>query len=404
MAAEAGRVRVLVAHPGRQHSHQTALALESAGWLAAYWSGVPHLASHARWVPGSLRARLIPHDLIEISPAHSRWLPWALGLRKAGERFPGAVAGQYLQAWSYRLFDARVARLLRSAGKLTAVIAYENAALQTFRAARELGLVTVLDAASVHHSAQNAAPADPALRAFLRKANLQKDAEIALADHILTASAMARDTYLADGIPGERVHEVPLGADLRVFTAGSAPSVAASRPLRFLYVGKITRQKGIDTLLQAFITANTDASAQLSLVGPPGDAQSLVAARAADGIEVHGSKPPRELAGHYRNADCLVLPSRFDSFGMVVAEALACGLPVIVSDMVGAKQLVHEGRNGWVVPVGDVDALAARLRWCMEHRHTLTEMRVAAAQSAQQASWPEYHQRLLETLGGILQA
>jgi glycosyltransferase involved in cell wall biosynthesis len=113
------------------------------------------------------------------------------------------------------------------------------------------------------------------------------------------------------------------------------------------------------------------------------------------------SKSQPELVNHYRDADCLVLPSRFDSFGMVVAEALACGLPVIVSDMVGAKSLVVEGENGWIVPVGDVEALARRMRWCVEHRPALAEMRINAARSAQRASWPHYHQRLIATLDGI---
>ena len=90
--------------------------------------------------------------------------------------------------------------------------------------------------------------------------------------------------------------------------------------------------------------------------GPPAGALSVRTRRA------RGTRPTRpSLAAELRRADCLVLPSRNDSYGMVVPEALASGLPVLVSDMVGAKDLVAEGQNGWVVPAGDAGALAERM-------------------------------------------
>jgi glycosyltransferase involved in cell wall biosynthesis len=78
---------------------------------------------------------------------------------------------------------------------------------------------------------------------------------------------------------------------------------------------------------------------------------------------------------------------------MVVPEAMACGLPVIVSDMVGAKQLVEEGQNGFIVPVEDVSALAARMRWLIQNRTMLAGMSSAARTAAEQARWANYRRR-----------
>jgi glycosyltransferase involved in cell wall biosynthesis len=87
---------------------------------------------------------------------------------------------------------------------------------------------------------------------------------------------------------------------------------------------------------------------------------------------------------------------------MVVLEAMACGLPVIVSDMVGAKQLVEEGRNGFIVPVEDVAALAARMRWLIENRQMLERMSSAARTVAEQASWANYRRQFALTVREVL--
>ena len=85
-----------------------------------------------------------------------------------------------------------------------------------------------------------------------------------------------------------------------------------------------------------------------------------------------------------------MLPSRNDSFGMVVPEALASGTPVLVSDRVGAPRTWStEGKNGWIVPVDDAGALADRMAWCAGRPGAVRAMR-PACRRGRRADWPLY--------------
>jgi glycosyltransferase involved in cell wall biosynthesis len=376
-------VKILVIHPGRQHSHQAALALAGAGMLAGYWSGVPAVAEQAARVPAALRSKFARYAPIPLDPARTRWFPWTPALRRLGP-WPDFAA--------CRLFDRWAARGLGRAGA-DAVIACEISALSTFREARRRGMKTFLDAPSIHHAAQDRLHGTTDSPRLHARITALKDAEIALADHILTVSELARRTYLEAGVPAAKVHALPLGADLELFAPGGPRDGSA---FTFLFSGATIHRKGFDLLLAAFDRVRArHPEARLRLVGPRGDSAHLLDARGLDGIDVLGPVPQAALAAELRRADVLVLPSRNDSYGMVVAEALASGVPALVSEMVGAKDLVAEGRTGWIVPVGDVDALAERMAWCAEHPGEVRALGEDCRRAAESATWPAYHARLV---------
>lgn len=377
-------MRVLVTHPGRQHSHQAALALEKAGMLAGYRAGVP-ASGFGRYAA------------VALDPRRARSAPWTPALRRAGDRLLPRVPAAWADFAACRLFDHWAARGVGE--RPDAVIACEISALETFRKARRLGIATLLDAPSIHHAAQDRlhGTADPP--DLHRRIVRVKDEEIALADHVLTVSELARQTYVEAGVPPGKVHAVPLGADLDLFAPGEAPE----GPFTFLFSGATIRRKGFDLLLAAFgRVAAEEPEARLRIVGSRGDLGHLLDGRSPDRIAFVGPVPQRELAAELRRADCLVLPSRNDSYGMVVAEALASGTPALVSAMVGAKDLVTEGRTGWIVPVEDVDALAARMLWCAKNRDAVRALRPDCRRAAGAATWPAYHERLAELLRRIV--
>jgi glycosyltransferase involved in cell wall biosynthesis len=377
-------MKALVTHPGRQHSHQAALALEKTGMLAGYWAGVP-ASGYGRYAP-------VPLDRQRV-----RWFPWTPALRRIGGRLLPHGPAAWADFAACRLFDRWAARGLERT-KPDAVVACEISALTTFREARRRGIATILDAPSIHHAAQDRLHGTTDPPDLHRRITAVKDEEIALAGSILTVSELARRTYLEAGVPPEKVHALPLGADLELFAPGEIPQ----GPFTFLFSGATIRRKGFDLLLAAFDrVAAEEPEARLRIVGSRGDLGHLLDGRARERIAALGPRPQPELAAELRRADCLVLPSRNDSYGMVVAEALASGTPVIVSEMVGAKDLVTEGKTGWIVPVEDPAALAGKMLWCVRHPETVRALRPACRRAAEAATWPAYHERLAELLRRI---
>jgi glycosyltransferase involved in cell wall biosynthesis len=341
---------------------------------------------------------LVRYAPVPLPAERTRWFPWAPALRRLGDLALSRRLAAWTDFFACRLFDRRAAARLRE-GAAGAVMACEISALETFRKARRLGMTTILDAAATHHQTQDRFHGFAEPPALHRRITVVKDAEIALADHILTVSELARQSYLDAGVPPEKVHSVPLGADVGLFSP-AAEKRAEGDGLTFVFVGATTPVKGLDLLLAAFARTRAEApAARLLLIGPSGKGAPIPG---GEGVTVLGSLPQPELAARLSAADCLVLPSRNESFGMVVPEALAAGLPVLVSDRVGAKDLVSEGRTGWVVPGGDVAALSERMAWCARHPETVHAMGPDCRRAAEGATWEAYGRRLAEVVRTFL--
>jgi glycosyltransferase involved in cell wall biosynthesis len=382
---------VVICHPARQHSHQLALGLAKAGLLKKYITGTPaHPNAIPRWQRPLLR-RYLDAYAIDVDPTLVEHHFLASVARKVAGRLGNR--GRAVD-WSHRMdgvFDCIAAKRLQAL-RVGVVVAYENAAEATFKAAKRLGIVTVLDAASFHHAWQDRLY--PYVESSSAHARIiaRKDREIRLADYVLVVSELARQSYLEFGVAADRVLHMPLGVDISLFQ----PKVTTSRDeiVRFLFVGNINRVKGADLLYQAAEALNDEGiKFELTLVGKVDPSRI---GNPGQRIRHLGWLTHHQLAGEIVNHDVLVLPSRFDSFGMVVAEAMACGLPVIVSDQVGAKDLVKVGENGIVIRAGNAAALADGMRWFIEHRHHLSKMSLAARVTAEQHDWTEYHRRAFE--------
>jgi UDP-glucose:(heptosyl)LPS alpha-1,3-glucosyltransferase len=156
-----------------------------------------------------------------------------------------------------------------------------------------------------------------------------------------------------------------------------------------LFVGMNFEVKGLDAILAALAKARTKANVRLLVVGRGNERKYGALARSlgvAEAVTFAGTQTA-SIERYYRAADVFIMLSAFDTFGMVVLEAMAAGLPVIVSGKVGAKDLVADGENGFVVSdPRDTDTAAARLSQLLD-TNRCEAMSAAARQQAESHDW-----------------
>jgi glycosyltransferase involved in cell wall biosynthesis len=205
---------------------------------------------------------------------------------------------------------------------------------------------------------------------------------------------------MAHGVEPGRIFLMPLGVDAERFrpaaarTATSAPP--ASRSFRALFTGQMTVRKGVHLLLEAWARV-AGPEDELLFAGYPADPfiQERVAHAPGGRRRYLGFVPHERLHEVYRQADIFVFPSLAEGGVYVIYEALASGLPCIVSENAGSA--VRDGVEGFVVPAGDVDALADRIRRLKEDEALRRRMALAAHARGEAMSWPNFYRR-----GGLM--
>jgi D-inositol-3-phosphate glycosyltransferase len=227
---------------------------------------------------------------------------------------------------------------------------------------------------------------------------------VAQADGLVAASAGERraldDDYGADIA---RTVVIPCGVDTALFRPGDRAEARArigtgDTPL-VVYVGRIAPIKGLATLLDAIAQLRARASAvRLLIVGGEADEpvsgheaeirQRVEALGLRDVVRFVGAQPQEVLRDYYLAADVTVLPSYYESFGMVALEAMACGSPVIGSRVGGLATTVRDGVTGFLVPDGDATALAERLDAVMADADLRFRLGREGVQWAARHRWP----------------
>ncbi len=185
-------------------------------------------------------------------------------------------------------------------------------------------------------------------------------------DTFLTVGSRNEEYFGLFDVPACKLYRACfLFDDEKVHEIAQAHSGYGGDETTFLYVGRLVPIKNVDVLIRAFQGLCKDRQAvKLVIVGDGSERQSLeaLAGRAPEGIEFTGYLDLPEISAHYGKASVFVLPSHREPWGFVVCEAMAAGLPLIVSDYAGVcEDLVVDGATGLTVPPGDVGALQAAM-------------------------------------------
>jgi glycosyltransferase involved in cell wall biosynthesis len=212
-------------------------------------------------------------------------------------------------------------------------------------------------------------------------------------DTVYVNSEEYRQSWIKHGLNPERLKILPRGLDTELFhPARREPAFfekfgAHNGEVRLLYVGRISREKDLDLLAGAYRRLRDEGlPVQLFIVGhgPYSDAF----AKSLPEAFFTGYLTGNELATAYASADVFVFPSTTDTFGNVILEAQACGLPVVVSDSGGPKELVEDKANGLITKSHDVEDFAHAIRALVMDPALRERMGKSARNSVIDRNWP----------------
>jgi glycosyltransferase involved in cell wall biosynthesis len=211
---------------------------------------------------------------------------------------------------------------------------------------------------------------------------------------------------IAFGFPGERIVTFPWGVNLQRFSPGDDGGLRARVGWEDTFVLLHLRSweliYGVDVFARAFVIASRQCpELRLFLLGSgslaPEIHRILMQSNLIDRVHFGGQVKHSELPNYYRASDLYVSASHSDGSSVSLMEALACGLPALVSDIPGNREWVVPGEHGWQFPDGDVEALALGILKVVEQRDVLPRLGQNCRELAEErADWPKNFEKLLE--------
>jgi glycosyltransferase involved in cell wall biosynthesis len=393
--------KVIVSHPtGNANVSAVVSALLENELLEAFYTCIVwrRESTLAKLSPRAVRSVFERRARIQLDPKFVRTRPVRELVRNllihAGKKhLIAAESNPFSIDGVYRDLDRFVARSLRKSPGVRALYAYEDGALQQFRQAGSEGIHRLYDLpigywrANIQLSSEEA-ELQPEWKGTLNAlANSEakcarKDEELALADTVMVPSTFVKNTL--DVYPGSirKIVVNPFGVPANI----SDPRLLTQReqPLRVLYVGSLTQRKGIAYLFEAIEKAG--GAVTLTVIGRK-VGQSDALDRACQKHRWIASLPHAEILAEMRQHDVFVFPSLFEGLALVQGEALSQGMPVITTPNSGGTDILRDGIDGYIVPIRDAEAIAARLLAIHEDRTLLQQMSESARERAVQLDW-----------------
>ncbi len=218
-------------------------------------------------------------------------------------------------------------------------------------------------------------------------------------------SESTRDDLVARGVDRDRIRVIHPGVDSARFTPGP-PGARASTP-RFLYVGRLKRYKGIGFAVRALAVARRRRpDLRLDIAGTGDYRRELETLTAelgqTEAVRFHGFVSEADKMSMLRSAWANVFPSPKEGWGITVIEAAACGTPSLASDSPGLRDSVRDGETGYLVPHGDVDALAARMLDLAEDPSLVSRLGHSARCFAEGLTWERTAAATMDHLHDII--
>jgi glycosyltransferase involved in cell wall biosynthesis len=409
---------ILCSHPtGNANVRHAVRAMAEAGLLAEFWTSIGWTSEHPalRLLPPAWRKQLSRRAFPDSLHSKLRQSPWReigrnLGLKLKWARLTEHEVGPFCVDAVYRSLDKRVASLLASRQgsqrEVRGVYTYEDCAYYTFQSAKQQGIPCFYElpiaywklARQLLSEEKERWPEWEPTLAGVRDSEAKcerKTCELAWADVIIVPSR-----FVLDSIPEEIRREKPCTIAEFGSPVLSTPAVEKARdraaPLRLLFAGAMTQRKGLADLFQAIRILDRN-DVELTVLGSPLCPLEFYQ-KQCPGLRYEAPRSHAEVLQLMGEQDVFILPSIVEGRALVQQEAMACGLPLIVTPNAGGDDLVIEGETGFLVPIRSPETIADKIAWFADHRACLEEMRRAAMRVAAERSWERYGSILVEVL------
>jgi glycosyltransferase involved in cell wall biosynthesis len=388
---------IFVTNPSKQHTPHLVLSLSKVFngkiyWLSSILFNPPSFLR--QWSFFQQRKRLLVSENQMIIP-NQWWLrEIILRLLFKGER------RNFIRD---RLHDAWVCHRVKKQQPYI-LIGSEKSCKDSFLAVKKYNGICILDLAQVHVNELDKIRNE---HLFLKKEwgndflfeNIKKIKliEYDLADYILVISSKTKYSLLKAGISGNKLFSVTLGFNPKVFYKNPHRPIINNRRLQLIFVGNLSEAKGISFLLK-IMKRLLPFPVSLTLIGS--NAHPFRSKTNLPNISFAGILDQLSVANYLRNVDVFVFPSYLDSWGMAVVEAMACGLPVIVSEEVGASECIDD-KVGFILPLIEDQWINAML--ILLYNPNLTrQMGVQAVIKVSSFTWENYESDVIQRLEKVI--
>ena len=378
-------MRVSLAVFGVFHHFELAHQLKQRGHLQKIYSTFP-------WF--RLKREGLPREFVETFPWYHTG---ALALARYG-LYPSRWT-ETTDWWSGLVFDAWLTRRIPDTD---ALIAIAGAGLAAGRRVQSRGGKYICDRGSSHARYRSRILQEEHARWWIplrtedERDTKREEEQYRISDCITVPSQYAKRSFIAEGIDPNKLRVIPYGVRLDAFRPVESP---LQGKFDLLYVGQVNLNKGIQYLLDAFARLrHPEKRLRIAGVVHP-EIRKLLATWPSTQVEYLGYLPPSQLVHYFSSSHAFVLPSIDDGFGMVQAQAMACGCPVIATTNTGAEDLFTDGKEGFIVPIRDPQALADRMQQLADDPQLQQRMSAAALERVRSlGGWQQYGDRWVQLL------
>ena len=303
-------------------------------------------------------------------------------------------------------FDVKAEKMI-DFENLDILIGWSSFSLKSFITAQKKKCIKILERGSTHIEFQNDIVNEEYLLHNLNPRPIsnyviQKEKkEYEIADYITVPTEFARKTFLSKGFSKEKIIKIPYGVNLEEFNSSNKKK---DTKFRIIYTGAVSIRKGTLYLLQAFDELNLKNSELLIIGNIDKEIQNLIKKfKKNKNIIFNRAIKQSELSKYYSISDVFITCSIEEGLSMVQLQAMSCGLPVICTSNSGGDEIIHDGKDGYILPIRNLKELKQKIKFLYDNQSICKEMgKTAQIKVKKYFSWESYGKNVISVYQNLL--